>query len=106
MRASPASCTNATLQGCWIGARCARWRAIGAARAGSTVRSALPGRFATDVAANHAVPGRTKSSAGGAALSSGDVGNRAVGERQAGVRGSTREIKRCASLCGQLCLVE
>ena len=65
---------------------CARWRAIGAARAYSTVRSALPGRFATDVAANHAVPGRAKASAGRAALRLGDVGNRVVGERQAGVR--------------------
>ena len=46
---------------------------------------ALPGRFATDVAANHAVPGRAKSSAGRAALRSGDVGRRVVGERQAGV---------------------
>ena len=55
----------------------ARWRAIGAPRACSTVRSALPGRFATDVAANYAVPGRAKSSAERrAALRSGDVGNR------------------------------
>ena len=43
-------------------------RPIGAARACSTVRSALPGRFATDVAANHAVPGRAKSNAGRAAV--------------------------------------
>jgi hypothetical protein len=53
-------------------------RPIGVARACSTVRSALPGRFATDVAANHAVPGHAKSSAGRAAVRSGDAGNRVV----------------------------
>jgi len=36
---------------------------VSAPRVCSTVRSALPGRFATDVAANHAVPGRAKSNA-------------------------------------------
>ena len=56
----------------------ARWRAIGAARACSTVRSALRGRFATDVAANYAAPGRTKSNAKRAALRSGNVGNQVV----------------------------
>ena len=57
----PCQCNTAVLPD---GAQCARWRAIGAVHACSTVRSALPGRFATDVAANHAVPGRAKSSAG------------------------------------------
>ena len=51
----PASCANATLQLCRIGARCARWCAIG-----------LPGRFTTGMVVNHAVPGRAKSSARGA----------------------------------------
>jgi len=41
------------------------------AHACSSVGSALPGRFATEVAANHAVLGRAKSSAGRAALRSG-----------------------------------
>ena len=49
--------------------------------------AALPGRFATDVAANHAVPGRAKPNAGRAALRSGDVGNRVVGERPAACTG-------------------
>ena len=49
MRPSPASCDYATPQRCRISARCAR--------------SGLPGRFATDVVANHAVPGRAKSNA-------------------------------------------
>ena len=49
MRPLPASCDYATLQSCRNGARCARWRALGVARACSTVRFALPGRFATDV---------------------------------------------------------
>jgi hypothetical protein len=63
MHPSPTSCANVSLQSCRIGARCARWCVIGAARVCSTVRSALPGHFATDVAANHAVPGAAKSSA-------------------------------------------
>jgi len=42
-------------------------RQIEVARASSTVRSALPGRFATNAAANYAVPGRARSSAGRAA---------------------------------------
>ena len=77
-------------------------RPIGATRACSTVRSALPGRFATNVAANHAVPGCAKSSVGRAAPRSGDVGNRAVGERHtvAGpleLRNVTQEKTYCHS---------
>ena len=62
----------------------------GAARACSTCRSALPGRFATDVAAKYAVPGRAKSNAGCAVLRSGDAGNRVVNAREAVVRIGTR----------------
>jgi hypothetical protein len=40
------------------------------------------------------------------ALRSGDVGNRVVGEWQAGVRGPARDIERRTSFGGQLCLVE
>jgi hypothetical protein len=38
---------------------------IGAARACFTAQSVLPGRFATNVAANYAVPVRAKSNASG-----------------------------------------
>ncbi len=84
MRPSSASCANATLQGCRIGAVRSMARDRGAARACSAVRSALPGRVATNIVVNHAVPGRLKSSAERAALRSRNVGNRVVGERPAG----------------------
>ena len=54
-------------------------RPIGAARACPTVRSALPGRVATDVVANHAAPGRAKSSAWRAVLRSGEFSYRTHG---------------------------
>lgn len=57
-------------------------RSIGTARACTTDRSALPRRFATDVATNHAVPRRARSNAGRTALRPGNVGNRVVPMRR------------------------
>ncbi|HEX9222788.1 MAG TPA: hypothetical protein VF860_05620, partial [Candidatus Acidoferrales bacterium] len=71
-----------------------RLRSIQVAGARSAAGSALPGRFATGVAANHAVARRSKSSAQALRPRSGDVGNRMIGERQARVRGPARECSR------------